>query len=51
MALIYWASMLVAMGVATGAELIRSHQEGGVLVPEAAVVADGDGSCVLEWVD
>lgn len=36
MALIYWASM----GVAIGAELIRSHQEGGVLVPEAAVVAE-----------
>lgn len=49
MALIYWASMLVAMGVAVGAELIRSHQEGGVFwYPRQQLWPSGDGGCVLE---
>lgn len=41
-ALIYWGSMLVAMAVAVGAGTLRATrvgQKGGVLVPDAAVVA------------
>lgn len=48
---LYWASMLVAVGVAVGAGATRVEQEGVFWYLRQQLWPSGDGGYVLEWVD